>query len=159
MKISEKTQKMRFLPHSPTGQAENQNMYSPICLLTVPSSGQMANFWSMGSFGGGVWSALSYKTYQAEVLVPRGGIQYVAATQRRHYTLLFILSSNIPSVYLHDWVNTLNCMLLWSQYTIPRSDPSLDKSLVYSFLTHYNSWSWCAFCRIKVFFPPHIYAL
>ena len=54
MKISEKTQKMRFLPHSPTGQAETQNMYSPICLLTVPSSGQMANFLSIGSFRGGM---------------------------------------------------------------------------------------------------------
>ena len=41
-----------------------------------------------------VVNCLSYKTYQAEVLVPRGGIQSVAVTQRRprHYTLLFIHS-------------------------------------------------------------------
>ena len=97
MKISEKTQKMRFLPNSPTGQAENQNMYSPICLLTVPSLGQMANFWSIGVQG---IKDFEVTIYIVQIIVPISWTTWLANARAAHEIKIFVIESFFPEEYL-----------------------------------------------------------
>ena len=88
---------MRVHPNSPTGQAEIQNMYSPICLLTVPSSGQMANFLSIGSFRGG--GAEGRNVFQINSLLSRSLNQNEQKPNQKGWSM----NVSLPS----GWINKL----------------------------------------------------